>query len=195
MKDWNKLYLHILNYLKEKLPPFLTYHHWQHTLHVIEMSEYIAKKENANEYDILLLKTAALFHDTGFTKIDNGHEEEGIKIAIKILPDFGYTSNEIDIISNLIRATIIPQRPKTKLESILADADLEYLGTDSFERIGNGLFEEFKYYNNNLTKNEWIQMQINFLTIHHYHTDYCIKNRTPKKIENLNELIQLTKQL
>lgn len=191
MKDWNKLYTYILNYLKEKLPPFLTYHHWQHTLHVIEMAEYIGKKEHANEYDILLLKTAALFHDSGFTTIKNGHEEEGIKLACAVLPNFGYTTKEIEIISNLIRATAIPQRPKTKLESILADADLEYLGTDSFDRIGNSLFEEFKYYNASLTKKDWIKIQIDFLTNHHYHTDYCIKNRTPKKIEHLNELIQM----
>ncbi len=195
MKDWNKLYAYILKYLKENLPPFLTYHHIQHTLHVLEMSEYIARKERTCEYDILLIKTAALFHDSGFTTTENGHEEEGIKHASAVLPNFGYTSKEIEIISNLIRATAIPQQPKNKLEFILADADLEYLGTDSFERIGNSLFKEFKYYNSNLTLKDWIRIQIDFLTAHHYHTDYCIKNRTPKKLKHLKDLIQLSKMI
>jgi hypothetical protein len=189
MMDWNKFYTHILKYLKENLPPFLTYHHIQHTLHVLEMSEYIARKEHVSEYDILLLKTAALLHDSGFTKQQHGHEDEGIKLAVEMLPDFGYTANELLIVSNLIRATAIPQRPQNILECILADAYLEYLGTDNFERIGNSLYEELKYHNSNLTKQDWIDIQINFLQSHHYHTEYCIKNRTPKKMEHLNKLI------
>lgn len=191
MKNWDLLYGNTIDFLKEKLAPFLTYHDWNHTLHVLKMAEYIAIQEHIQEDSMLLLKTAALFHDSGFiNSTAEGHEEESIRIAEKKLPEFGYTKKEIDIISGMIRATSIPQKPKTKLECILADADLEYLGTDDFKRIGDKLYLELKYVNPNLTLEEWDEIQIKFLQSHFYHTSYCIQNRTAIKEKNLNALIQ-----
>lgn len=182
MKKWNLLYGTIMDCLKSELSPFLIYHHWKHTQHVVEVAEYIAQQENMSFEDILLIKTAALFHDAGFISSPNlGHEEEGIRIAEKKLPKFGYNKSEIESIAGMIRATIIPQKPKNKLECILADADLEYLGTDKFERIGNKLFQELKHDNPDLTIEQWNDMQIYFLQSHVYHTSYCIETRSAKK--------------
>jgi uncharacterized protein len=191
MKNWDLLCLTVINDLIEKLAPFLTYHDWKHTEHVIKMAEYIAHQENTPEEDILLIKTAALFHDAGFiTGASEEHEEESIHLAKTKLPEFGYTKQEIEIIAGMIRATTIPQNPKTKLECILADADLEYLGTDTFKFIGNKLYMEMKYTNPNLSLEEWNEIQIHFLQAHVYHTPYCILNRAPEKEKNLELLIQ-----
>lgn len=191
MKNWNLLYTNVLDCLETKLSPFLIYHNWKHTQHVLEMSEYIARQENLTEEEILLLKTAALFHDIGFiNKINEGHEEEGIRIAEKKLPEFGYNQTDIEIISGMIRATIYPQKPKNKLECILADADLDYLGTANFEHVTNKLYLELKHHTPDLGLEEWNDMQIKFLQSHFYHTDYCIRNRAPIKEKNLKQLIQ-----
>lgn len=191
MKNWNLLHNNIMDCLKTQLFSFLMYHHWKHTQHVMEAAIFIAKQENMTEKDILLIKTAALFHDAGFIKgVYEGHEEEGIRFAKKKLPEFGYTKNEIKIIADMIRATIIPQKPKTKLECILADADVEYLGTANFERIGKKLYLELKHYNPNLSLHEFNEMQINFLQSHFYHTEYCIQNRAAVKEKNLKRLIR-----
>lgn len=191
MKNWDLLCLTVINDLIEKLAPFLTYHDWKHTEHVIKMTEYIARQENIPEEDILLIMTAALFHDAGFiSSINEGHEEESIRLAKTKLPEFGYTKQEIEIIAGMIQATTIPQNPKTKLECILADADLEYLGTDTFKCIGNKLYMEMKYTNPNLSLEEWNEIQIHFLQAHVYHTPYCILNRAPEKEKNLESLIQ-----
>jgi len=191
MKNWDLLCYTIIDLLKENLSPFLTYHNWKHTEHVIRMSEYIGQKENMAEEEILLIKTAALFHDTGFINcISDGHEEAGIQLAKDKLPQFGYSKNEIEIIEGIIRATTIPQEPKTKLECIIADADLEYLGTDTFERIGTNLYHEIKSFNPNLSIAEWNEIQIKFLQNHHYHTSYCIQYREPIKQRNLELLIE-----
>ena len=82
-------------------------------------------------------------------------------------------------------ATRIPQTPKTKLEEIIADADLEYLGTDDFERIGNTLFEEIKIYLNIESEQQWNTIQLSFLQTHRYFTNFCIKNRVAKKKQNM----------
>lgn len=194
MKNWDLLCLTMINSLKENLAPFLTYHDWKHTEHVIRMAEYIAQKEKMTEDDTLLIKTAALFHDAGFINNDSdGHEEASILLAQDKLPQFGYSKNEIKIIAGMIRATSIPQEPKTILESILADADLEYLGTDSFERIGTNLFFEIKHNNPDLSITEWNEIQIKFLQNHQYHTPYCILNRNPTKQKNLELLIAQNK--
>jgi uncharacterized protein len=190
MKNWDLLCLTVINSLIEKLAPFLTYHDWKHTEHVIKMANYIARQENIPEQDILLIKTAALFHDAGFiTSASQGHEEESIRLAKTKLPEFGYTTQEIEIIAGMIQATSIPQKPKTKLECILADADLEYLGTDAFKYIGNKLYLEMKHTNPDLSPEEWNEIQIHFLQTHFYHTAYCIQNRAPEKQKNLELLI------
>jgi uncharacterized protein len=191
MKNWDLLCHTIIGILIEKLAPFLTYHDWKHTEHVIKMAEYIAHQEQTPEDDILLIKTAALFHDAGFINSSSeGHEDESIRMAKIKLPEFGYTKHEIEIISGMIQATSIPQNPKTKLECILADADLEYLGTDCFKYLTNRLFQEMKYINPDLSVEEWNEIQIHFLQSHSYHTPYCIQNRTPEKEKNLELLIR-----
>ena len=109
------------------------------------------------------------------------------------MPEFGYARKEIEIIAGMIRATIIPQQPKTKLECILADADVEYLGTNHFTRVGNNFFLELTHYNPELSMNVRNDMQINFLQSHFYHTDYCIQNRTAVKENNRKLLINRKK--
>ncbi|HSN47396.1 MAG TPA: HD domain-containing protein [Flavobacterium sp.] len=196
MKNWNALHADIMDCLKAKLSPFLVYHNWKHTQHVVEMSEYIALQEHIAAEEILLVKTAALFHDLGFiNKIGEGHEEESIRLAEKKLPEFGYNQQEIEIISGMIRATISPQKPKTKLECILADADLEYLGTENFSLVTNKLYQELKHYNPNLGLKEWNDRQIKFLQSHFYHTKYCIQNRSGVKEKNFKILLQQINKL
>lgn len=191
MKNWNDLYTEVMTCLKEKLSPRLVYHHWKHTEHVVEMAEFIARKEYCNEEEIILVKTAALFHDAGFVNpITDNHENESIRFAQKRLPEYGYAKYEIDQIVGMIHATKIPQKPQNKMERILADADLEYLGTDNFIYIGNKLYQELKYDNPDLSIKEWNEIQIKFLESHVYHTHYCLQHRAEKKEQNLQSLLK-----
>jgi len=190
MKNWTALYEEVMQCLREKLAPTLVYHHWKHTEHVVEMAEYIAHQEYCTEEEILLIKTAALFHDAGFVNpIVDCHEDEGIRYAEKKLPEYGYSKHDIALITGMIHATKIPQMPKNKLEAILADADLEYLGTDNFIYIGNKLYQELKHENPTLSIEEWNAIQIKFLQEHVYHTHYCQRHRAEKKEKNLQLLL------
>ena len=85
-------------------------------------------------------------------------------------------------------ATKVPQFPKNKLECVLADADLEYLGTNSFKTRGDKLFKELCHFHTDLNATRWNEIQIDFLENHNYHTMYCIKNREPQKQLNLEAL-------
>lgn len=192
MKDWNSLFSFMKDCLQTKLPPFLVYHDWEHTAHVIEMAVQIALHENATENDILLIKTAALFHDAGYLQgVNQGHEEASITLAKEVLPQYNYTSEEINLIIGMIEATKVPQQPKNNLECILADADLEYLGTSSFKSRGDKLLEELQYYHPELNRKSWDKIQIEFLQKHRFHTNYCLLNRNPIKEKHLQKLLKI----
>ena len=194
MKAYKELEDHILGKLRKELPKDLYYHGLHHTLDILKSAEMIGKEENISDAEMLLLKVAVLYHDAGFTRTYRNHEDIGCDMAKEDLPKFGFTAKEIDQICGMILATKIPQKPKTILENIIADADLEYLGTHKFRKIGSTLFEEIKLYLDVESERQWNIIQINFLKSHHYHTQFCKQNREPAKKKNLEEIIKLVKE-
>ncbi len=181
----------ILQKLETELPGNLTYHGIHHTLDVLNAALKIAKEENVSEAEIKLLRIAVLFHDAGFTGIYKNHEEKGCELVKEILPTFGYSNEEIVIICGMIMATKIPQTPKTQLEKIICDADLDYLGRKDFHRISNNLFEEMKIYVHVHDEKQWNIIQKNFLEKHRYYTQYGIINREPQKQKHLQQIRKL----
>jgi HD superfamily phosphodiesterase len=180
----------VVNLLKDKLPTFYSYHNYEHTLYVADKAVEIGRKENCTEKELELLHTAALWHDTGYTETYTGHEEKGCVLAKQYLPGFGYAEKDIQTVCGMIMATKIPQSPKNKLEEIIADADLEYLGTDEAAKKADDFFKELHHLHPSLTKEEWDKRQISFLQDHHYFTRYCIENKEPLKRNHLAELFK-----
>jgi uncharacterized protein len=181
----------ILQKLENELPGNLTYHGLHHTLDVFNAALEIAKEENISEAEKRLLRIAVLFHDAGFTGIYKNHEEKGCEMVKEYLPSFGYSNEEISAICGMIMATQIPQSAKTKLEKIICDADLDYLGRNDFNSISNKLFEEMKLYAHVHNEKEWNDIQKNFLEKHHYYTKFGLINREPQKQKHLQELKNL----
>lgn len=175
----------ILQKLKKELPPHLSYHSVGHIKDVYKACQLIAKSEGVTGIDRKLLLTAALFHDSGFLIQQKDHERISCELVQAHLPQFAYTPEQISKICGMIMATRIPQSPTDKLEQILADADLDYLGRDDFFIIGNKLFDELSIYGMLHSEMEWNQLQVRFLENHHYFTETSIKLRKQKKEENL----------
>jgi uncharacterized protein len=169
----------VIDMLKEKLPANYFYHNYEHTLHVLEKAIEIGTHEGCTEKEIELLSAAALWHDTGYIKVYAGHEEASCLLAKKHLPKYGYSEKDIARIIGMIMATKILQTPTNKLEEILADADLEYLGTIDVARKAHLLFKELQSLSPSLTAAAWDRMQITFLESHHYFTNYCKTNKDP----------------
>lgn len=174
-----------MSQLENSLPSWLYYHSPDHTKYVLKQAIHIAEIENISNDDLYLLKVAALYHDSGFLISPKNHEKVGCQIAGKDLKEYGLDAQQIKKICGMIMATRIPQKPETKLEMILADADLEYLGTNNFEEFGLQLYKERLHFHPNMTLDQWNEIQIEFISNHHYHTDFCKKYREPKKLANL----------
>jgi len=183
--EFEKMQNFILDKLQRELPEELTYHNVGHVKDVYSaVLRHIAAKDLTEE-DTLLLKTAALLHDSGFIKQAKGHEEISCAYASEYLPQFDYTHAQIDVICGMIMATKIPQSPKTNLEEILADADLDYLGRDDFFKISGNLFEELRETGIVKTEEEWDVIQVSFFEKHNYFTGNAKRWRDEKKAANL----------
>lgn len=183
MKDF------VAGLLKNKLSPFYFYHNLEHTLYVMRQAAAIGREEKCTAAEIDLLEAGALWHDTGFIINHANHETESCILAQQYLPEYGCSVTDIQTICGMIMATKMPQAPQNKLESILADADLEYLGTSSAGEKATDLFKENQYRDPSLTVAAWTDFQIAFLIKHHYFTRFCKENRAPAKQEYLNRLL------
>ena len=117
--EYEKIKKVILQKLKENLPEHLSYHSVLHVKDVIDAVQKIAVSEGISGEDMVLLKTAALFHDTGFLYGAKDHEEKSCDIAKEYLPDYGYSDSQIQTINGMIMATKIPQAPKVGMVSPL----------------------------------------------------------------------------
>jgi predicted metal-dependent HD superfamily phosphohydrolase len=178
----------ILGKLRKELPEHLTYHSVSHVLDVYESCKFIAQSEGISGDDLELLLLAALFHDSGFVVQAKDHEEISCGIAREHLPRFGYSEEQLEKICGMIMATKIPQTPHNKLEEIIADADLDYLGRDDFYVIGQTLFTELTHMGVLSTEEEWNRMQVRFLENHHYFTETAVKWRKNKKEKHMQEI-------
>ena len=181
---------HIMKLLEEKLSPKLHYHSLIHTKDVCKSIERIALLEGITDEGLFLLKSAATYHDAGFIEAYDNNEHIGAKMAENSLPEFGYKKEHIDQIKDLIFVTAIPHNPTNKLEEIICDADLDYLGRDDFHEIADKLRLELKEYGKIDSDRQWDEIQVAFLTNHRYFTKTAIDSRKLKKEQNLEDIKQ-----
>jgi len=184
----------LLDILEQKLPDNLYYHNIKHTIDVVTEVELIGWAEGLKEEDILILKLAALFHDSGHTIDYKDHELHGSKIARDILNNYNYSTDQIDTVCRLIMSTKFPPEPTDLLEQVMCDSDLDYLGRSDFIPVSNALFQELKERNMIGTIDEWNQLQLNFIRKHQYHTDTAQHLREVNKqsqIERLERLLHI----
>lgn len=179
---------YIINKLDRELSPKLSYHGKHHTLDVLNIVQELCQKEGVYGKELMLLKTAALYHDAGFTITHIEHEKLGCRIARNSLHRFGYSPADIEKICGMIMATKIPQSPQNRLEEILCDADLDYLGRSDFHEIARTLFWELRAYDILQSEEAWNRVQVNFISAHQFFTPTNKARREARKQAHLQEL-------
>lgn len=194
MKQYNRYEetkVFVINKLKEGLGPNLFYHSVDHVEDVLQAAERIAIAEKMNEEQIELIKIAAIFHDSGFIIQQQDHEKISCDFAREILPLFNYLSEEIEIVCGMILATKYPHQPKNKLEEIICDADLDYLGREDFYEIGKLLYKELISNGSIGNEMQWNVMQEKFLRSHRYYTYTSNVLRNKNKEDRLKEISEV----
>jgi len=182
---------HVVNYFKSHYNPQLTYHNFDHTLGVVKAAAEMAMHYKLSTRDFFIVTTAAWFHDIGYFRGPENHEEKGTKMCRAFLRNLKVDTETIQSVIDCIIATALPQNPKTKLEEIVCDADFFHLGTDRFFERNKLMRQEMENRElREISKTEWRSRTIELLTNHHYFTVYAqsLLNDTLK--ENLRKLEQ-----
>lgn len=191
MKEIEK---HINPELKEKIFDDLSnildenysYHNLDHTKRVISAAVDIGSNYDLSEKDWRCLLTACLLHDYGFIESHVEHEKISAKLSSQILPKYGFSETDIQIINSLIIVTKLEEKPKNLLESIIRDSDLEYLGSEDFIKISPLLKREWINCNVIKSDSEFYKIQYEFISNHSFYTDFMMKNSLNQKRENID---------
>lgn len=178
--NYEVAYKMIESFLINHLPKEYTYHSIKHIRDVVIQSERIAKKEKINKEDIADLKLAAWLHDVGYIWEPARHEARGAEYATTVLNAMDFPAQKINKITGMILATKIPQSPKNILEQIICDADLDYLGREDYKENSTLLLQELRL-KKEVTEQDWLKIQDQFLTKHAYFTKTA--NTTRNKLK------------
>ena len=191
---FNDIARHLQQSIFTRLPEHLYYHNIAHTtLDVLPVAINIASQESVSPDDLFILKTAALFHDTGFIRQYPNNEEIGAQIAEEVLPGFGFSNGQIQRIGSIILATrISPAKDRFMqmagedlLEKIICDADLDNLGRDDFFEKSARLREEMSHFAMVTDEKEWIDHLVFMLETHRFYTVSARKHRGEGQQRNL----------
>jgi uncharacterized protein len=187
---------YVRNRLERELPPGLFYHRPAHTIQdVVPAAQRLAFGEGVDGEPLHLLQTAAWFHDIGFIETRAGHEAISARIASEVLPGFGYSPAQVEIVLGIIGATVLPQSPVTILQQIMADADLDVLGREDYTVLNGELRRELAFYGQESSDSEWYVGQMEFLGGHSYFTASAHSLRDAGKLANMAHVQRILDQL
>jgi predicted metal-dependent HD superfamily phosphohydrolase len=186
---------YIRDLFREELPDGVKYHDADHTLHpttgVVAVANKLAVAENVSEHERELILAAAYFHDTGYIR-EYGHNEPiAARMAGRILRLIGYQADEIGVIKKLILATDLRRGPRSHLEKILCDADLDNLGREDFFELDQKLREGRRARGIDVSDDgEWYRGTLEIMKKYPYHTATQIKRRSRRRQKNLERLLK-----
>lgn len=188
--------VYISTLFQQKLPAWAVYHNLLHTQQTVEAAEELADGCKLAKSDTEIVLLSAWFHDAGYVDAVDGHEEKSMEIATKFLGEKNYPIERIEIVTNCIRATKIPQSPKTLLEEIVCDADMSHLGKKRFFGRSDLLRMEMELRTGSMfTDLEWIQRNVDFASASRFFTPYARREWEGRRQKNLVALQEMSRSL
>ncbi|NNK87046.1 MAG: HD domain-containing protein [Flavobacteriaceae bacterium] len=188
---------YVTDLLIETLPSDFLYHNLTHTKRVVNKVKELIDGEKIEEPHANMLLLAAWFHDTGYTRGTENHEESSSEIAEKFLSEQGLNSDSIERVKTLIMATVLEHEPQNELEMIIRDADCAHFSSKNYDEIVELLRGELELtQNKDYSDTEWISENIRFFKdVQRFNTDYAINNWQKGKERNLAKLLKRDKKL
>ena len=191
---------YIRDLFRNELPDGIKYHDANHTLHptkgVVAAANCIAISEKISDLDRELIIAAAYFHDSGFIREYGKNEPIAARMAGRILKLIGYKPNEIEKIQKMILATDLVVEPKTHVEKILCDADLDHFGRDDFFKLDAKLREGRRIRGLDVSDDaKWYKGTLAVITNHQYYTESQKKLREKEKQKNIKRLLNKLEEI
>lgn len=178
------------------LPDNMVYHNLSHTRSVVKAARKIGSYLNLSDQQMEILLISAWFHDTGFKKTYEGHEEESVNFVKDFFEKVNYPEENRQRIIDCIRSTNIEVTPKTLEEKVLHDADFTHLSKKSyFEKLLLLKTEVEKTQDKPFSDNQWYEDNLKFLREHRYFTEYGKSILAPKVEMNVLKQQKMIKKL
>ncbi len=181
----------MLSKMENELPEILSFHNLKHTVNVLTQVELIGRAEGISDEEMIFVQTAAIFHDSGFLDGFENNKQTSCFYAKDILPKYRYSNDQITTVCELIMSTQAPISPDNKLEEILCDANLAYLGRVDFIDILKNQAKEMINFNIVSSEKEWFEKQLGFIKDHEFFTATARVLRDVSKEEQGSKLEQL----
>lgn len=191
----------------KRLTPRLPFHGEHHPFHdVMPNTVILGKEAGIPREKMKILAPYSLLHDIGMDVVYNGHEEQGMRIARKILKDCGFSRKELREGDGIIMATKLLYDPKTEkivqqpetdnqLQKLMCDGDLSNLA-EHFLNAGFALQKELIMqlsgtmgYVPPKTVLDWYRLQLAFIKNHGvWFTDVANKLYNGGQERNIEDL-------
>lgn len=181
----------LLMKLENGLPDNLSFHNLKHTVNVSTQVELIGRAEGISDEEIILVQTAGLFHDSGFLDGYENYKQTSCYYARDMLPKYGYSENQIEDVCKLIMSARMHVSSGNKLEEILCDANLMYLGRVDCIQMMKNLAKEMVDNNVLSSEKEWFEKQIEFIKDHEFFTATARALREVSKEEQRKKMEEL----
>jgi len=182
--------------LETELDSKFLYHNLKHTQRVVKSTKELLEHYKLSDSDNELILLAAWFHDTGYTKGREKHEEKSSSIAQSFLHGENYSPEDIESVKNLIMATQMYYEPTHLKEEILRDADASHFAKKTYWETTEFLKEELELSGvANYSQKEWRDINIKmFRSNHRFYTEYAKVHWEPGKEKNLKQLVKEKKE-
>jgi predicted metal-dependent HD superfamily phosphohydrolase len=165
------------------------FHNLRHTEDVVSAVKDIGMRSELSAEEMEFTLVAAWLHDLGYKYGAENHEESSARLAEEFMDRLSIPPKKIKAISSAIQSTRLPQQPRSLIERVLCDADLFHLSNQTFEEKSELLRKEWKATGfREMTDQEWIQHNIDFMAEHKYHTPYGQTLLAEGKKKNIKRL-------
>lgn len=164
---------YVTNLLMHSASSKLCFHSLNHTKEVVNAVFEICYHSQVTESELNILIVAAWFHDCGYVKNYNGHEEESSRIAKIFLTNLNCDKEFIRQVLKCIDSTKYSHLPITLAEKIIRDADMYHLCKPNYPVYEELLRKELEHHLGLFfTDKEWQRQNYEFFMNHRYHSEY-----------------------
>lgn len=178
--------------LETELDSRFLYHNLKHTQRVVKSTKELLEHYGLGPAETEQLVLAAWFHDTGYTKGVDNHEEKSSELAADFLNGEGYDKKALEHVQSLILATERYHSPTNLHEEIIRDADASHFAQKSYWETTDYLKEELELLGiATHSPKQWRDINIKmFRSEHQFHTEYAQEHWEPGKEKNLKQLVK-----
>lgn len=177
----------IFNLFKKKLPENCIYHNFAHTKQTVDVVKELGDALGIKDEEKENLMIAAWFHDTGYIKDFQNHEEESVSI-LNAYFEKGLPDSKLKEISQLILNTKYGTVQNNILEEIIHDADYINIGKKKFDERAQLLRCEWEKTNNKIYSDlEWAELQLDFLISKKFKTVPAVQEYGATREKNIKK--------